>query len=101
MGAMAATPAPVPRPGGYPSLYRPRNARASPLYQLLEAYYEDVKAVWEERFEKKYGYWRGFVDTVVARYLDCGVSDAGFAHATKPRELHHLRVVRTSSCQVG
>ncbi len=79
MGAMAATPALVPRPGGYPSLYRPRNARASPLYQLLEAYYEDVKAVWEERFEKKYGYWRGFVDTVVARYLDCGVSDAGFA----------------------
>ncbi len=79
MGAMAATPALVPRPGGYPSLYRPRNARASPLYQLLEAYYEDVKAVWEERFEKEYGYWRGFVDTVVARYLDSGVSDAGFA----------------------
>ena len=79
MGVMAAHPALVPRPGGYPSLYRPRNARASPLYQLLEAYYEDVKAVWEERFEKKYGYWRGFVDTVVARYLDCGVSDAGFA----------------------
>ena len=26
------------------SLYRPRNARASPLYQLFEAYYEDVKA---------------------------------------------------------
>ena len=33
-----------------PPLYRPRNARASLLYQLLEAYYEDVKAVWEERF---------------------------------------------------
>jgi hypothetical protein len=49
------------------------------LYQLLEAYYEDVKAIWEERFEKKYGFWRGFVDTVVARYLDCGVAEAGFA----------------------
>jgi hypothetical protein len=23
-----------------------------PLYQLLEAYYDDVKAVWEERFKK-------------------------------------------------
>ncbi len=53
-------------------LYCPRNARASPLYQLLEAHYDEVKAVWEERFEKKYGFWRGFVDTVVARYLDCG-----------------------------
>ena len=62
-----------------PALYRPRNARATALYQLLEAYYEEVKAVWEERFEKKYGFWRGFVDTVVARYLDCGVAEAGFA----------------------
>jgi len=62
-----------------PALYRPRNARATPLYQLLEAYYEDVKAVWEERFERKYGFWRGFIDTVVARYLDCGTVEAGFA----------------------
>ncbi len=62
-----------------PPLYRPRNARASPLFQLFENYYEDVKAVWEERFEKKFGFWRGFVDTVVARYLDCGVAEGGFA----------------------
>lgn len=62
-----------------PRLYHPRNVRATPLYQLLEMYYEDVKALWEERFEKKYGYWRGFVDRVVARYLDCGVAEAGFA----------------------
>ena len=62
-----------------PSLYRPRNARASPLYQLFETYYDEVKAVWEERFEKKFGFWRGFVDTVVARYLDCGVAEGGFA----------------------
>ncbi len=62
-----------------PALYRPRNARASPLYQLFETYYEQVKAVWEERFEKKFGFWRGFVDTVVARYLDCGVAEGGFA----------------------
>ena len=61
-----------------PALYRPRNARASPLYQILETYYEDVKAVWEQRFEKKFGFWRGFVDTVVARYLDCGVAQGGF-----------------------
>jgi hypothetical protein len=61
-----------------PALYRPRNARATPLYQLLEAHYEDVMAVWEERFERKYGFWRGFVDAVVARYLDCGT---GAKHA--------------------
>ena len=69
MGSVASSGA-VDTPG----LYRPRNARATPLYQLLESYYEDVKALWEERFERKYGYWRGFTDTVVARYLDCGGS---------------------------
>ena len=62
-----------------PSLYRPRNARASPLYQLFETYYDEVKAVREERFETKFGFWRGFVDTAVARYLDCGVAEGGFA----------------------
>ncbi|HXV63427.1 MAG TPA: hypothetical protein VEK15_22190 [Vicinamibacteria bacterium] len=49
------------------------------MYQLLETYYEQVKGLWEDRFEKKYGFWRGFVDTVVARYLDCGVAESGFA----------------------
>lgn len=38
-----------------------------------------MKALWEERFETKYGYWRGFVDSVVARYLDCGTEESGFA----------------------
>ena len=78
MGTVAASP-PFPSAGGNPSLYRPRNVRATLLYQLLESYYEDVKALWEDRFEKKYGFWRGFVDSVVARYLDCGTVDAGFA----------------------
>ena len=78
MGTLAASP-PFFSAGGYPCLYRPRYARATPLYQLLESYYEQVKALWEDRFEKKFGFWRGFVDQVVARYLDCGVAEAGFA----------------------
>ena len=68
-----------PLPHAPPALYHPRNVRATPLYQLLESYYEQVKALWEDRFEKKFGFWRGFVDQVVARYLDCGVAEAGFA----------------------
>ena len=63
----------------FPSLYSPRNVCATALYQLLETYYEQLKALWEDHFEKKYGFWRGFVDSVVARYLDCGVAEAGFA----------------------
>ena len=79
VGTPTAAPAITPSEGGYPSIYRPRNPRASVLYQLMEAHFEDVKACWEERFEKRYGFWRGFVDDVVARYLDCGTVEAGFA----------------------
>ena len=60
-------------------LYRPRNPRKTPLYQLMETHYEDVKALWEERFEKIYGRWRGFIDQAVWRYLDCGRPESGFA----------------------
>lgn len=62
-----------------PAVYRPRNPRATPLYGLVESYYDKVKAEWEDRFERTYGFWRGFVDQVVWRYMDCGIADAGFA----------------------
>ena len=38
-----------------------------------------VKGEWEERFESRFGFWRGFVDGAVARYLDCGILENGFA----------------------
>jgi hypothetical protein len=79
------------------ALYRPRQARASPLYQLFEAHYEEVKALWEERFEKAYGFWRGFIDKVVARYLDCGTGEGGFARLRC--EECHLERLLTFSCR--
>ncbi len=54
-------------------------ARAFNCMMALRLMYEDVRAIWEERFQRKYGFWRGFVDQVVDRYLDCGVEEAGFA----------------------
>ena len=67
-----------------PSLYRPRQPQNTPLYFLLESLYDDVKAVWEDKFERVYGFWRGFVDKVVFRYLDCGVLERGFARVFCP-----------------
>jgi len=75
----AATPAFVPAPQAAPPLYRPRNPRATPLFQLVEAHYDDVKPLWEDRFEKTHGRWRGFTDAVAARYLDCASPECGFA----------------------
>ncbi|MFQ5512785.1 MAG: transposase zinc-binding domain-containing protein, partial [Candidatus Krumholzibacteriia bacterium] len=76
---MAATPGFLPRAEPCPPRYRPRTPRATSLYQLLEAHYETVKGLWEERFEQRYGFWRGFYDTAVARYYDCGLFESGFA----------------------
>jgi len=46
---------------------------------LVEALYDQVKGLWEERFEQRYGFWRTFVDDVVNAYLDCGRFESGFA----------------------
>ena len=62
-------------------LYRSRDPRTSVLYQLVERFYEQVKGEWEERFEGACGFWRGFVDDIVNRYLGCGLYSAGFARA--------------------
>ncbi len=89
MGVLAATPALSPKADACPPRYRPRNPRLSSLYQLLESQYESVKSVWEDRFERRYGFWRGLYDTAVARYFDCGLFESGFARVkcTKcPRE---------------
>ena len=56
MDTVGATPALVPPKDECPPMYRPRNPRASPLFQLFETNYETVKAVWEERFERQYGF---------------------------------------------
>ena len=85
MGALAATAALGPRPEGCPPLYRPRNPRASSLYQLLDTHYDTLKAVWEEPFERCYGFWRGLCDAAVAGYLDCGLFESGFARVACPR----------------
>ena len=60
-------------------VYRSRRPEATPLYRLLESRYDPVKGAWEDRFEDRYGFWRGMVDGAVARYLDCGIFENGFA----------------------
>ena len=81
---MAASPGRVPPKDDCPPIYRPRKPRASSLYQLFDSHYETVKAVWEERFERQYGFWRGRWDSAVATYLDCGLFESGFARVRCP-----------------
>jgi hypothetical protein len=43
-------------------VYRPRDPRKTALWGLLDTLYEGVKGQWEERFERRYGFWRGLED---------------------------------------
>ncbi len=69
---------------GCPAAYRARSPRATPLYCLFDAHFDEVKGQWEERFERRFGFWRGFVDEQVRRYLDCGLYENGFARIRCP-----------------
>jgi len=69
---------------GCTGTYLARNPRATPLYRLFEHHFEEVRGQWEDRFERQYGFWRGFVDEQVLRYLDCGLFENGFARVRCP-----------------
>ncbi len=45
----------------------------------MEDHFEMFEMVYEDRFERKYGYFRPYVKRVIYRYLDCGILKNGFA----------------------
>ena len=49
------------------------------MFRLVDEFYDQVKGSWEERFEGRYGFWRGFVDDVVLAFQACGDFEGGFA----------------------
>jgi len=65
-------------------VYRPGNAQASPLYRLVEDHFDTLERVWEERYEREYGFWRPVVRRVVEQFLDCGDLRCGFARLWCP-----------------
>ena len=61
------------------STYRPRNPRESAYYRCVEDHFERFEQVYEEQFERQYGFFRPYVRKVIYRYLDCGDPHNGFA----------------------
>ena len=67
-----------------PGVYRPRNAQESPLYRLVEDHFDELQRVWDERYEREYGFWRPVVRQVVEQFLDCDDLKCGFARLWCP-----------------
>jgi hypothetical protein len=60
-------------------VYEPRNPRASPLFALVEDYYEEFERVYDERYRQQYGPWRKVIGEVLRKFLECGDLNCGFA----------------------
>ena len=60
-------------------VYHPRDPTESPLWNLLNNHYESFEKNYEEKFKKKYGYFRPVIKDVVEEYLRCGDLKEGFA----------------------
>ena len=63
-------------------VYRPRRPQASPLYRLIEDRFDEFSTVYDERFARRWGYWRKVVGEVVG---DCRVQSAECRIAVPPR----------------
>jgi hypothetical protein len=70
-----------------------RGTRARHPYRLFDELYDEVKGQWEERFERRLGFWRGFVDEQVRRYGPGGLrpSEVCFTYTLAESPQHHRR----------
>ena len=53
---------------------------------------QQLKAVYEERYQACYGFWRPIIGTVVEQFLECGDLSQGFARVRCPDCGHELFV---------
>jgi hypothetical protein len=60
------------------TVYHPRNSRSSDYYRCVEDPFETFVQIYEERFERTYGFWRSHLRKVIDRYLECGDLYPGF-----------------------
>ena len=62
-------------------VYRPRRARDTPLFRLVEQHLEEFLRVYQKRFAKAHGPLRPVVERVLRAFLTCGLVERGFARA--------------------
>ncbi len=67
------------------AVYRPRRPRASPLWQLLDRYFDEFQRVYDERYRQRYGFWRPVIASTIEKFLACGDLREGFARVRCPR----------------
>ncbi len=74
------------------SLYRPRDPRASGLWQVIDRHFPSFQQLYDERFAGRYGFWRPVIERSVAAFLKCGDLHEGFARVRCPDCRHEMFV---------
>ena len=67
-----------------PVFYKARDPHASPMHQLFSMYFDEFERVYEERYQKRYGFWRPVIRDAVDAFLACGDVEEGFARVRCP-----------------
>lgn len=60
-------------------VYEQRNPKQSHFYKCVEDHFESLENIWDDCYQKLYGYFRPHVMKVIYKYLDCGDIHNGFA----------------------
>jgi hypothetical protein len=101
MGAVAgfahkSQPRQTTAPSG---VYRPRRPQASPLYRLIDDHFDEFCTVYEERFSRRWGYWRSVVGEVVEKFQACGILKHGFARVRCDSCKHEFLLAFSCKCR--
>ena len=71
---------------------RPRQPLESDFHRLIREHFDDFRAVYGERYARKFGHWRPVFDKAVHQFLKCGDLHHGFARVRCPDCRHEFFV---------
>ena len=59
--------------------YKPRNPKASALYQCVQKHFTAFEGAYPTRYQEQYGFYRPVIGRAVEKFLGCGDLTKGFA----------------------
>ena len=74
------------------AVYRPRQRLESDLHRLVHEHFDDFQTVYDQRYRRKFGFWRSVVTKTVTKFLSCGDLRLGFARGRCPDCRHEFFV---------
>jgi hypothetical protein len=74
------------------TIYRPRQPRASPLYQVIERFLPRFEQCYDDCYAARYGPWRAVIGDAARAFLRCGDLHFGFARIRCPDCRHEMFV---------